>query len=498
VNIYDGIKSLVSAKGLSEELIFSTIQEIFIEAYAQFKEIDDVKIIRDDNNALNIYIEKEIIEKKNKNFDPDLQILLKEAVKQLGSEELQIGEKVDILTDPLKDFNQREISWISENIINRLNNSEKDIIKSEYFNRKNKIVTGIIIKKDHEGNIYVDLGKATAMLAIEEQSPSEHYEVDDRIKAVVTEVFSNSAKIRRRKKEALNPKNIQVFLSRTSPNLVKELISMEVPEIADGNIQIKKITREPGYKTKIAVLSDTIEPVSPCIGPHGLRIVNVIKELGGEKIDIVKYSDEPRLFIKQALTPAKVDRIIIQDEASKTAFAIVPDKIQLAYAYGKQKKNVVLAAKLTGWKINVKTEMEAETENIESSDVRELKNIFMDMTPLSDLPEISPEIIQILEAADIHSIEHLVEIDEKNSYQEIENLKEEHVAEIKRVLSEFVEIEDDEEVSEESEEREIFEEMEDEEIECPSCSAKFKIKEIDLKSPACPQCHQALEIEFEE
>ena len=262
--------------------------------------------------------------------------------------------------------------------------------------------------------------------------------------------------------------------------------------MSDGSIEVKRITRDPGYKTKIAVYSDVVDPVSSCIGPHGMRITNVVKELGGEKIDIIRYSDEPKMFIKAALTPAKVSRVIIQDANSKTVFAVV-DKDQLSYAYGKQKKNVVLAARLTGWKINVKTESEVVEEKIESEDMKGLHDIFLSGTPITDLPDLDSSIISILEESGITTVEKLLEVDEENGYEQIEGLKEKDIKKIKKILSESVEFEE-----EGTDTQEKSSEEEEETIECPHCSHVFNVSLLDLKKPVCPNCKQILEIEIEE
>jgi len=487
VKLTEAVKELASAKGIAEELIIDTTKEVLISAFKNFKEMENIKITEGSGKALlNIYVVKDIVKRVR---DAKKQINVKDAKKI--SEELDEGQQVDIEVDPSKEFKEKEINWIIENILSGISKIEKDSIKFEYAKKRNKLVTGTIIKKDDKGNIFVDLGKTIGILPLEEQSAMEHYETDDRIKSVVKEVFSDRGNIKRRK-DQINAKNVQVVLSRTSPELVKELLSIEVPEISDGTIEVKRIIRDPGYKTKIGVFSDVVDPVSSCIGPHGMRITNVVKELGGEKIDIIRYSDDPKTFIKAAMTPAKVNRIIIQDANSKTVFAVV-EKDQLSYAYGKQKKNVVLAARLTGWKINVKTEAEIVDEKIESEDIKGLHDIFETGTPITDLPDLDPAIIAIFEAHGVNTVEKILEIDEANSYAEIAELKDTDIQKIKKVLSESVEYE------EESIENETETESETEEsIECPHCNFVFPVSSLDLKKPACPNCKELLEIEIEE
>lgn len=437
MNLAAGIREIVSAKGISEELVMDTVKDILTKAYQKFKGVNEIKIVQElDKNILDVFVVKQAVGRVT---DKVNQILIREAAELLGQETVEKGELVDYRVNPITDFKEKEIAWVSENIMNRINNIEKDVIKYEYENKRNKLVSGTIVKIDERGNIYVDLGKTIALLPAANQSPVEHYEMDDMIKAVVRDVISGRGKRSRNKKD-LNPSNVQIFLSRTSPELVRELLNQDIPEIGEGTIEIKRIVREPGYKTKVAVASDTIEPVAPCIGPHGVRITNVVKELGGEKIDVVRYSDDSDSFIKNALTPAKVERIIVQDESSKMVFAVV-GMDQLAYAYGKQKKNVILAARLTGWKINIKTEAEIDEEQIESADVKELKNMFIDGTPLDELPGLGEDIIAALQENDVHTVESLVEVDEISGYANLSGLSEDQIKKIKKVLSESVEVE---------------------------------------------------------
>ncbi len=441
MNLAEGIKSIVSAKGIPEELILDTVKEVLTQAYVKFKSVNEINVNSDlDNNILEVFVVKTASEKVTDKIN---QISYQEASESLEVELEEINEetKVEVLTEPFKDFKEKEIVWISENILYKINNIEKDVIKYEFVKKRNTIVSGTIVKIDNSGNIFVDLGKTLALLPADEQSPVEHYEMDDMIKAVVTDVGS-----KRRGRGEYGLGSVQVYLSRKSPELVRELLNVEIPELADGVIEIKRIVREAGYKTKVAVDSDTIEPVAPCIGPHGIRITSVVKELGGEKVDLVRYTDDYVTFVKNALTPAKVERVIVNDE--RNVFAVV-DMDQLAYAYGRRKMNVILAAKLTGSKINIKTETEVEDEQLEASNMQELHDIFVDGTPLSDLPGFSEDIINKLSENGVSTIEQLVEVDSEDIYTQLEGFSEEDVSEIKKMLSENVEVEmEDEEGAE--------------------------------------------------
>jgi N utilization substance protein A len=239
-------------------------------------------------------------------------------------------------------------------ILQRIREAEREMMYEEYVDRVTEVVTGIVQQAGDRNNVLVDLGKVEALLPRSEQVDGERYEQGSRIKAVITEVRSGT-------------KGPQVILSRRDPELIRTLFELEVPEIADGLIEIRAVAREPGYRSKIAVESHAqgVDPVGACVGPRGSRVRMVVSELRGEKIDIIPWNTEPARFVAKALSPARVREVYIDDER-KEATVIVPDD-QLALAIGKEGLNARLAYKLTGWKIDIKSDTEFAHEEAEAA-----------------------------------------------------------------------------------------------------------------------------------
>ena len=226
MNLAAGIRELGASKGISEELVFDTLKEVLVKAYIKFEKAQEI-FIEQDNETHNIfiYIQKEVVKKVK---DPTLEISLKEAQKLYPEIEINLTDKVNIPSEPVKIFNEREIAWVSENIINRVNLIAKDIVKHEFMKKKNKVVSGYIIKIDSKG-IYVDLEKTIGFIPNQEISPLEHYEQDDMIKAMVVDVIGGQIPNKNfKRRDDLSPKMVQVFLSRNHPDIVKELLSVEV------------------------------------------------------------------------------------------------------------------------------------------------------------------------------------------------------------------------------------------------------------------------------
>jgi N utilization substance protein A len=235
-------------------------------------------------------------------------------------------------------------------ILQRIREAEREMMYEEYVDRVGEVVTGIVQQAGDRNNVLVDLGKVEALLPRSEQVDGERYEQGSRIKAVITEVRSGT-------------KGPQVILSRRDPELIKTLFELEVPEIADGLVEIRGVAREPGYRSKIAVESHThgVDPVGACVGPRGSRVRMVVSELRGEKIDIIPWNPEPARFIAKALSPARVREVLVDDE-TREATVVVPDD-QLSLAIGKEGLNAKLAARLTGWRVDIVSETEfARTE----------------------------------------------------------------------------------------------------------------------------------------
>lgn len=246
------------------------------------------------------------------------------------------------------DFGRIAAQTAKQVILQRIREAEREMMFEEYQGREGDIVTGIVQQSDQRYTL-VNLGRVEALLPITEQVPNERYDHGMRVKAYIVEV-------RRTTKEP------QIIVSRSHPGLLRRLFELEVPEIYDGFVEIKSVAREPGYRSKISVLSKEsgVDPVGACVGPKGSRVRMVVSELRGEKIDVVQYNDDPKVYVANALSPAKVKEVVV-DENQKTATVIVPDH-QLSLAIGKEGQNARLAAKLTGWRIDIKSETQLADE----------------------------------------------------------------------------------------------------------------------------------------
>ncbi len=253
------------------------------------------------------------------------------------------------------DFGRIAAQTAKQVILQRIREAEREMMFNEYAGREGDIVTGIVQQSDQRYTL-VNLGRVEALLPITEQVPSERYDHGMRLKAYIVEV----------RKTIKEP---QIIVSRSHPGLLRRLFELEVPEIYDGFVEIKSVAREPGYRSKIAVLSSEsgVDPVGACVGPKGSRVRMVVSELRGEKIDVVQYNEDPKQYVSNALSPAKVKEVKINEE-KKTAVVIVPDS-QLSLAIGKEGQNARLAAKLSGWRIDIKSETQVAEELLSGKDL---------------------------------------------------------------------------------------------------------------------------------
>ena len=260
-------------------------------------------------------------------------------------------QREDVTPD---DFGRIAAQTAKQVILQRIREAEREMMYDEYIDRVTEVVTGIVQQAGDRNNVLIDLGKVEALLPRSEQVDGERYEQGSRIKAVITEVRSGT-------------KGPQVILSRRDPELIRTLFELEVPEIADGLVEIRAVAREPGYRSKIAVESHVqgVDPVGACVGPRGSRVRMVVSELRGEKIDIIPWNTEPARFVAKALSPARVREVYIDDD-TKEATVIVPDD-QLALAIGKEGLNARLAARLSGWKVDIKSDTEFAQEEAEAA-----------------------------------------------------------------------------------------------------------------------------------
>jgi N utilization substance protein A len=393
------IAQIAEEKGISPEKIWETIESAIAAAYKkeygkkgqvikckldhqsgelQFWQIESVV------TKSMIYTEEELEklkEKKEKNigeelslvktgedegkirFNPEKHIMLEEAKKI--KPKIKTGEELEILLEPKGDYGRIAAQTAKQVILQKIREAERESILTEYKAKEGEIISGIVQRIEGR-NIFFDIGKTLGMLTREEQVPGEFYRPGQRLKLFLLKVEEG-------------PKGPVIFLSRAYPRLVSKLFELEVPEISADQVEIKSIAREPGSRTKIAVASkvEGIDPIGSAVGQRGTRVQAVINELGGEKIDIIEYSEEPETYIANSLSPAKVVEIKI--EPKNKALAVVPED-QLSLAIGKDGQNVRLAAKLTGWKIDVRSpegaeeeERKAETEKEEKEEKKEKK-----------------------------------------------------------------------------------------------------------------------------
>ncbi len=346
----DALEQLEKEKGVSKEILLDAVETALASAYKRDQKVAQSIEVRIDSTtgALHVYTHKTVVDEVE---DDKNEISLTDALKINSIYEL--GDLVEFEIFP-KEFGRIAAQTAKQVVVQRIREAERSIIYEEFIGRVSDLITGIVHRFEQR-NIFVDLGRIEGILPGNEQIPNEKYEQGARIKAFVVEV----------KKTTKGP---QVLLSRTRPGFLKRLFELEVPEIQDGLIEIKSVSREPGYRSKVAVYSKDaqIDPVGACVGARGIRVQMIVRELKGEKIDVVPWSTDPVEFIINALSPAKVAEVKIL-ESKKTAIVIVPD-FQLSLAIGREGQNARLAAKLTGWKIDIKSESQAakEAENIQS------------------------------------------------------------------------------------------------------------------------------------
>jgi N utilization substance protein A len=333
------LEELEKEKGIKKDYLLEAIENALVTAYKRnFDSLENVKVVMDpQTGATHVYSIKEIMENAN---DDALEISLEEAHKI--NKTLKIGDNVEVEIVP-RDFGRIAAQTAKQVIIQKLREAERELTFNEFNDRKGEIVSGLIQKAD-KNIVVMDLGRLEGVMPTKEQIPTEQYHVNEKIKGYVLEVEKGS-------KGAP-----QVIVSRSHPDFVRKLLEFEIPEIYEGVIEIKSVSRDPGYRSKVAVYSPdpNIDPVGSCVGQKGVRIQNVINELNGEKIDVIEWNEDPSIFIASALLPAKILAVDVKQE-EKFAQVIVPDD-QLSLAIGKSGQNARLAARLTNWKIDIKSE----------------------------------------------------------------------------------------------------------------------------------------------
>ena len=494
----EAIRQLIQEKGYSEDSVKQTIEKALKAAYKRTYGTDENAIVKfaDDMSDVSIYSRKVVVDGV---YDPVREYELEDAKKL--SEDLEEGDEIDLLEDP-KSFDRSAVSTGKQTAHQGLNETFKDSLYNEYKDKIGEIIIGYY-QRERNGNIYVDLGNAgrlEGVLPVKYQSKLEFYEKNDRIKALIVDIKKTST-------------GLQLILSRSDPKLVSSILEKEVPEIADGTVEIVKIVRDAGYRTKIAVSTkrEEVDPVGACVGLKGIRIQNVIRELLNEKIDVLRWDPDPVEFIKNALSPAQVARVLITDADKRQALAIVEES-QFSLAIGRQGQNVRLANRLCDWNIDVKTIEQAEEMDLSSfSTVQNAHALFNDeeveesydeITTVAELPGVDARVAELLKENGIEEIQDFVEAYDENRIN-IEGVTKDDLDAVNELINQNVEfVEEDTEAAEETENEETAEETQagqteevqeedEEEYFCPECGAK-----ITLDTKVCPNC--GIELEFAE
>ncbi len=333
------MEELEKERGISKEYLIESLETALVTAYKrEFDTVDNVKVTINENTGdLHIYSVRDVVEVLE---DPLLEISL-EAAQKIDSS-YNVGDVVNLEIQP-KDFGRIAAQTAKQVVVQKIREVERNMVFTEFNDKKGEIVTGLIQKADG-GVVVMDLGKLEGVMPLKEQISTEHYKVNDKIRGYVVDVERGAKG------------NPQVIVSRSHPDFVRKLFEFEIPEIYEGLIEIKSVSRDAGSRSKVAVYSKNpdIDPVGSCVGQKGIRIQNIISELNGEKIDVIEWNEDPSIFIAAALLPAQVMAVDVREE-EKFAQVVVPND-QLSLAIGKAGQNARLAAKLTNWKIDIKSE----------------------------------------------------------------------------------------------------------------------------------------------
>jgi len=336
------LETLEQEKGISKEIVIETLEAALVSAYKRnFGTSQNVEVnFNEETGDITVYQVKEVVEEV---FDSQSEISLTDAKEINRAYETE--DKIKFEVTP-KNFGRIAAQTAKQVVMQRMREAERSIIYNEYIEYQDDLMTGTVERQDNRF-IYVNLGKVEAVLSERDQIENEKYKAHDRIKVYVSNVEDST-------------KGPQVFVSRTHPNLIKRLFEQEVPEIYDGTVEVVSIAREAGDRSKVAVTSrdQDIDPVGTCVGPRGARVQAIVNELNGENMDIVEYNENPEIFIENALNPAEVLDVRF-DEEENSCIVVVPG-YQLSLAIGKRGQNVRLAAKLTGYKIDIKSEDEVD------------------------------------------------------------------------------------------------------------------------------------------
>ncbi len=347
-DLFAALETLEKEKGIKKEVLFEALEAALISAYKRnFQAAPAVRVSIDrETGEIRVFSQLKVVEDVT---SPQAEVSLYEA--RVYDPRCQLNDVVEMEVTP-KEFGRIAAQTAKQVVIQRIREAERELIYDDFVDRAEDIVTGFVQRFEHR-SVIIDLGRVEAILAAEEQIPHERYRQGERVKSFIMEVKKTS-------------KGPQVLVSRTHTGFLKRLFELEVPEIYDGIVEIKAVAREAGNRSKLAVWSKNkdIDPVGACVGPKGSRVQTISNELKGEKIDIIKWSEEPEIYIASALSPAKVVAVELHSE-QKMATVIVPDN-QLSLAIGKEGQNARLAAKITGWKIDICSETQIAQKRLSS------------------------------------------------------------------------------------------------------------------------------------
>ena len=346
LSLIDALKDLCVEKEISPEVMFDAVESALKVAYRKnFNQDDNVEVVLDrEDGSFHVYSLKSVVEEVS---DPVIEISKEDAEKITPG--CEIDDVIEIEVTP-KNFGRIAAQAAKQLVVQKLREAERGVIYDEFTNRESDLVRGKIVRVE-DGNFIVEVGKTEAILVPSEQSPLDNYKIGDYVRAYIIEVRKSG-------------KGPQVYLSRTHPNFLRRLVEIEIPEIQEGIIEIKGVAREAGFRSKIAVSSKdpNVEAVGSCIGQRGTRIQSVLDELGEEKLDVIAWSAKPGVYVANALSPSKIVSVALNDD-DKNCRVIVPDN-QLSLAIGKEGQNARLAARLTGWKIDIKSVRQAKSDTL--------------------------------------------------------------------------------------------------------------------------------------
>ncbi|MBO2518924.1 MAG: transcription termination/antitermination protein NusA [Firmicutes bacterium] len=490
LELVGALNELEQERGISKEILLSAIEAAIVSAYKRnFSNADNVRVELDERTGtIAVFAQKEVVDEVE---DDTLQISLEEARERDPA--VKVGDVVDVEVTP-EDFGRIAAQTAKQVVIQRIREAERALIYDEFSNRAEEIVTGTVQRIDRR-NVFVDLGRVEALLPPSEQMPGDNYYRGQRLKCYIAEVRQT-------------PRGPQVILSRSHPGLLKRLFELEVPEIRDGVVEIRAAAREAGKRSKIAVWSrdDRVDPVGACVGPRGIRVQAVVQELRGEKIDIIQWDPDLRRFVKNALSPARVTDVFLSKDG-ETATVVVPEQ-QLSLAIGREGQNARLAAKLTGLRIDIKSEAqmaemiftraqeEPEVEPVEAEGLPEM--LEAEAEPVADellAPEVEPAAEVELEPAG--AVEDEAEAEEAVPFFELELEEPEPEPEepkraklparkVKRVVRQEIEEAIVDEVVAEDEELPSLFGSDDEDEEAPADVAEVESGPVFVSGPKAP------------